>query len=341
MNKVVLLIKKIPGSICCGISVVLIILNALAFGFEPIIKNIKISTVSEIYDTLLAFNSNFVTHLQKYRVLIVAATGIWIICLILKYMYKKKMTVIRHFSLGKDYSEISKEILSEYKIKCVDINELVEDKPNEDYIRNLDKRASELIEISNSKEIGYLGIAHIPFVFRMGFIINDQSRVHVFHRKRSNTARYTELTHGESKYLSFSTVENNKSKKSDELVVSISTSYPITLEEIRRTFGNAKHILEFKLNNLDVDVLTDYEEIEHLAFTAWEEIRRKEKEHNITKLHIVMASSVAFAFFMGKMCSPQIDAKTTVYHYKNGKYPWGICMNEKPENAVIYNEEEI
>lgn len=341
MNKIVLLIKKIPGTICWGISVVFIILNALAFGFEHVIKKIKISTVSEIYDTLLAFNSNFVTHLQKYRGLLVFVTGIWLICLIFKYMYKKKMTLIRHFSLGSDYSELSKEVLNEYKIKYVDINELVEDKPNEDYILNIDKQALKLMEISNSNEIGYLGIAHIPLVFRMGFIINDQSRVHVFHRKRNNTARYTELTHGESKHYSFSADENYKSKKSDELVVSISTSYPITLEEIRRTFGNDKHILEFKLNNLDVDALTDYEEIERLAFTAWEEIRRKEKEHNITKLHIVMASSVAFAFYMGKMCSPQIDAKTTVYHYKNGKYPWGICMNEKPGSAVIYNEEKI
>ena len=57
-----------------------------------------------------------------------------------------------------------------------------------------------------------------------------------------------------------------------------------------------------KLNNQGYDQIDKYESVER-------------------------ASSVGFAFYMGRKCSAQIDPQVIVYHYQSGQYRWGISVN--------------
>ena len=133
--------------------------------------------------------------------------------------------------------------------------------------------------------------------------------------------------------------EKNKTIKSSELIVAISTSLQITKDEICQSFGNDKHVLLLRTNNIGYDQLLEYDSIERISNGVWSHIRRCTKEYSIKRIHLLIASSVAFSFFMGRKCSANIDPHVVVYHYQNGIYPWGIKINSGDEEDLIIRNE--
>ena len=67
-------------------------------------------------------------------------------------------------------------------------------------------------------------------------------------------------------------------------------------------------------------------------------IRDIVKLKNISIIHLVMATSSDFAFFLSQGFSEMHDPKIIVYHYSKQsdiKYPWGISLMDKPEESII------
>ena len=69
-----------------------------------------------------------------------------------------------------------------------------------------------------------------------------------------------------------------------------------------------------------------------------DKIRETVTKENITRIHMVLAASSDFTFFLAQGFSKNHDPEVIVYHYDRNatvKYPWGISNILSPTNAVV------
>ena len=295
------IIKMIPNWIYVFFLIMLLIVDAIGIGAEDIVKKIKFSQVSEAYDTLMAFCPSLKNVSERYLIPFLAATIIVLTIFLIKMIYKESLYVLAHFSFDEAGCALGKNTKKNYWIKTNTLNQtscFINDVPNDCVITEIDEEIKDLRHKAKKKNMGYYGIAHIPCAFLAGFDFGDQSKIHVFHRKRHNDELFEELSDEVNYDLRFETEEKQKTKKSDELVVAVSTSHKITEDEIKRSFGNDKHIVMLNLNNQGYDQFDKYESVERASNEAWVYIRKYSKEYSIRKIHLLIASSVGFAFYM-------------------------------------------
>lgn len=342
MSNIMKIIKKIPNAIYLFIIFILLIIDAIGLGAENIIEKIKFSQIAEKYETLKAICPSIESVSKQYIVFFISITVLVCVAFILKLAYKEKLYVLEHFSFNEVSCGLANEERKKYRIISYSLHQNVcfEDGfPKTDAIYQIRKKIDELRNAAKNNSIGYYGVAHVPFVFLAGFILGDQSKIHVFHRKRHNDEEFEELGSVPNYDLRLVVDEKNKTIKSSELIVVVSTSLQITKDEVIRSFGNDKHILMLRTNNIGYDQLLEYDSIEHISKEVWAHIRRCTKEYSIERIHMLIASSVAFSFFLGRKCSANIDPHVVVYHYQNGIYPWGVKINGGDENDLIIRNE--
>ena len=333
------IIKKIPNCLYVFVLIMLLIVDALGAGAETIVKKIRFAQISEAYETLMAFCPSLRSVSERYFVLFLMLTLIVLVAFLLKTFYKEILYVLGHFSFEEGGCGLGKETKKKYWVKEYILNQascFVNGVPEDLVITEIDKEIKNMQSKAGKGSIGYYGVAHIPLVFLAGYDLGDQSRIHVFHRKRQNDEVFEELSDGANYDLRFEDAEvKQKRKKSNELIVAVSTSLRITEDEIKSTFGNDKHIVMLSLNNQGYDQLDKYESIERVTTEAWDCIRKYSKEYDVRRIHLLIASSVGFAFYMGRKCSAQIDPQVIVYHYQNGRYTWGISVNGEGSSKQI------
>ncbi len=336
------ILKKIPNAIYLFIMIILLIIDAIGFGAERIIEKIKFSQIAEAYDTLKAICPSIESVSKQYIVLFIGLTVLVCAAFIYKLVYKEKLYVLAHFSFNEVSCGLAKEERKKYRVKAYSLNQTLSFEagfPKPDVVEQIKTKIKELRNTAKKHSIGYYGVAHVPFVFLAGFTFGDQSKVHVFHRKRHNDEKFEELSISPNYDLGLVVDEKNKTIKSSELIVAVSTSLQITKDEIIRSLGNDKHLLMIRTNNIGYDQLLEYDTIERISNEVWSHIRSCSKEYSIRRVHMLIASSVAFSFFMGRKCSANIDPHVVVYHYQNGIYPWGIKINSGDEEDLIIRNE--
>lgn len=335
------LIKAIPNWLYVSVLIIILIIDTIGLGAEEIVKKIKFSQVSEAYDTLIAFCPQLKSVSAKFLVLFLLLTLIDVTAFLLKVFYREYLYVLAHFSFEESGCGLGRETKKKYWVKTDTLNQstcFVDGVPSDSVITEIDEKVRNVQD--KTGEIGYYGVTHIPFAFLAGYDFGDQSKIHIFHRKRHNGELFEELSDGVNYDMRFDIEEKQKTKNSGELVVAVSTSLKITEEEIKRSFGNDKHIVMLNLNNQGYDQLDKYESVERLSNEAWARIRNYSKECNVRKIHLLIASSVGFAFYMGRKCSAQIDPQVIVYNYQNGQYTWAISVNgENSAKQIIVRKD--
>lgn len=312
------------------------ILFAVSLGAGETLKKIEIGGIAGIYNTIIAFVPE--QQLVVLEQLKIPVVFVWIISLIL-FLWKKRMNILCHSSFALGLAPLSKDIEKEYSVKKTDL-----DLTRYSYPKDLPQAISEqdlILKkfISKKGELSYYGIAHTPLIFRAGYIFGDQRKICLFHRKRSNDAVFEEWDtspHINMWETSFKEVkEENKSCKSKELIVAISTSLEIKDADIETLSNKKYHIIKFQTQTLNFDLIGNYDQAEILRKQILTKIRELVKQYDIRCIHMLISSSVAFTFFLGTAFSFQHDPDIIVYHYENGKYTWGLDMKKSGTNAVI------
>jgi hypothetical protein len=324
------IIKAIPNWIYAPVLIILVIVDAIGIGAEEIVKKIKFAQVSESYETLMALFPLLRSASEKYLMLFIVLTLIVLAAFLLKLFYKEQLYVLEHFSFTEGVCGLGVQTKKNYWVKTDTLNQAAsfEDGiPSAQALVDIDEKIKNIQQKAGKGNVGYYGVAHIPFAFLAGYDFGDQSKIHIFHRKRHNDEVFEELSEGANYDLRFDIEEKQKTKRSNELIVAVSTSLEITEDEIKRSFGSDKHIVMLKLNNQGYDQLDKYESVERASNEAWASIRKYSKQYAIRKIHLLIAASVGFAFYMGRKCSAQIDPQVIVYHYQSGQYRWGISVN--------------
>lgn len=308
------------------------ILTVISYGGAFILEKIEVGDVAAIYKTIKNFFpaiEGLASFDERWIFLILDAILIFLI------IYKCPNFVICHQSMGYDLAPIDETFRKDNWLlikKLQQTDEMNKLSIESDIVTAVDDMAA---KAQKSKcQVTYYGIAHTPLIFRLGLKIGDQDNVKLLHKKRSNKAGFEEWGIGRTG-IRVTSEEVNSSKKSDELIVAIGTSFEIKKEELKVLRPDNKHILYLQTNLLGFDTILSYEDAQSLRIDILGQMREMVKKYSIKKIHMVISSSVAFTFFLAQGYSEHHDPEIIVYHYEKGRYTWGINMSEQGKNAYI------
>ncbi|MGK0467248.1 SAVED domain-containing protein [Clostridium sp.] len=275
----------------------------------------------------------------------------WALIVYVRFFYekpiqnpKKTIHILAHSSLSKTQFKFNEESLKIFQ-PIIEELDLIEDlkvvKENYTMIQAIVTKQDNLIEkfkgkINNDDKYGYMGISHTPLILRAGYKIGDETKFTMLHKKR-NVDYYEQLNNSEV-YSPIKIEKKNIKDNCTELIVAISTTFPIEDNQLNILQPENKSILKFKTDELGFDVITSEKQVEDYVSYILREVRQIRRDKGITKIHMILSSSVAFTFALGQGLSSNYDTEIIVYHFdmKNPKkYPWGISIFEESMNCVV------
>ena len=103
--------------------------------------------------------------------------------------------------------------------------------------------------------------------------------------------------------------------------------------------------MHFELGNDSMygfDAVTSYAVINRLRSQIMGSIRKAVKQHSIQRIHLVLATSSDFAFFIAQDFSRYHDPEVIAYQYERNdprRYTWGISNIEHYKKAVYHTKQ--
>lgn len=269
-----------------------------------------------------------------------------IIILILKYIFKNKefidKVIIGHSSMSK--VQFIANTYTDYKVEEINlVNEMEDIKSNYNKIKYAINKQDMFVEefkhnINTYYDYGYMGIAHTPLIFRLAYQLGDEISIVLFHKYRTgDTKKFKELK-SDKDFKNIQIYYENLNVNSNELIFGLSTTFPIKIDELKVLKSENKNIIIFQSEELGFDIINNKNQVESYVQTIMKKIREVVKSKNITKIHIVLSTSVAMTFALGRAISNTHDPEIIVYHFDQKdekKYTWGIDLFKNFDNCLI------
>ncbi len=342
------IVQKIPDKyLNWGVAISVVLALFACVDIETL-KTIELWNISNIANTVynLAPTTPGIFENIFFKVFIYAFFIINVALRIYKLTIHPTAIIINHSSFSNIQSSYDPSIVTGYTVKERDINLGYQMSRQNivDAIRTQDALIDAILnDCDKSTELFYYGIAHIPFIFRAGFQVGDEGMVRLLHKFRNGQPFFREISSDQDTCtvrLKLSTVQNTK--VSNEMLVVVATSLPVAYEDLAAFHsGNFCYELHFEMENDSMygfDSIDSYAAMNRLRKGILEKIRETVKEKNIMRIHMVLATSSDFTFFLAQGFSKHHDPEIVVYHYDRNtavKYPWGISNISTPTNAVI------
>lgn len=315
---------------------------------KEILKQIEVGNVAAWVRTIENLATPILTLFDFWLVksLIVILFFVLLCLTLCKVFLRPKAIIISHSSFSNTQASYDQKAVSNYLVTHKDIN-LVEKMIHHEFADAIRTQDRIISEITNScdefTQLFYYGVAHIPLIVRAGYQIGNEGMVRLFHKFCENQSVFKEISSESDNYrINFSKNLTCRNLLADELLVVIATSLVITdtdLNILRK--NNIKYELNFHIEDAsmyDFDVLSSYNTMARLRTLVMTEIRKQVKKENITKIHLALATSSDFAFFLAQEFSATHDPEIITYHYETCsevKYPWGISNKRPPATAMI------
>lgn len=347
-DKIAKICKRINNKIFYPVLILVVYCTAVAFLGEKSLEKIKFLE-SSFYDTIVAFNPEFVHFLTVP--LGKAVSGVllvlFLLCFLLKVFYRPCALLIAHSTMGHTLV-LAEDIKKKFWFEREDITyELPDRDAPEEHIRKaIEKQdtAFENIKIHNWRStIFYFGVAHTPLIFRLGYQFGQKANIRLLHRFRpnGNEQEFVELPPIDNDKLArLKRARSNFEIQSNELLVAISTSYPIIEDNLRAIDPDGKmyrYWVQVADEDNGVDFFNSYHKIRSYAGSFEEDIEKLVRHKNIKTVHIVISSSVSFTFYLGQLMNNNQFEKIIVYHYDHTRFTWGIdIMERNPEKAIVW-----
>lgn len=330
-----------------GLTVSVVLLLFTLFDIETL-KKIEIGNISGIANTVDSIASPFLDIFENVfiKILIYALFGLVLILRIFKTAIRPRAIIINHSSFSNTQSSYDPSIVSGYSVREKDIN-LVDQMARHntvDAIRQQDALIEDILsDYDNAAELFYYGIAHIPLIFRAGFQIGDEGIVRLLHKFRNEQAPFKEISSASDNHrvqLQGNTITGNN--RSNEILVVVATSLPVADEDLvvfrQKNLFCELHFGMADKSMYDFDVVDSYAIMNRFRAGILAKIHEIVANKNIERIHLVLATSSDFTFFLAQGFSKNHDPEIVVYHYDRNsiaKYPWGISNTLTPANAVI------
>ncbi|MDF4203107.1 SAVED domain-containing protein [Maribacter sp. SA7] len=207
---------------------------------------------------------------------------------------------------------------------------------NQDYI------ISDIINLKNSlinHELAYWGISRIPLTYRLGVKLSDTQTINVFDYNRKKQ-KWNQLSYSRVKNLlirsnKFSIKKSNIHKASSEdLILSISTTFNVSKDECLKVIPNYYKIYELSMSNIGHGKRDRFKTINEIN-TLSEQFRQLMDEistdPNIKTVHLFYAGPNSLAFKFGTVLSESIHPNMRVYNYTRSDTPcfsWAYDSNK-------------
>lgn len=352
LNKIAIRCKDISAKCLKPIALFIICCEIVALLGKDELENIKFLKTS-YYDTVVACFPRFVDFVSAPvgKVLFSIAALTILFVYLFRWFYRQPALLIAHSTMGHNLRRLDTNFEKSFYSKRVNVGiELPSQDAQLQNIVNAIKNQDEILTIIKRtnwrSNIFYYGVAHTPLVFRLGYQIGQTQRVRFLHRFRptEDAQEFKELPSYDNDKAALISVdqqnERNLNVQSQELVVAIATTYPITDENLRIIDPDSTmHIYNIQVDNKSYDFFSSYNKIRSYADRFAEDIRKIVKENNIQTIHIVISSSVPFVFYLAQQMNTNQYPQIIVYHFDNGKYTWGIDIKESdPIKAVTWTK---
>ena len=203
-------------------------------------------------------------------------------------------------------------------------------------VKKIDGYVEEFMEQKKERYYAFAGILHTPFILRLGFKIGDQTYFKLFHKKRDEDI-FKLLKDNKNCMANYPEINVEKELKgSNELVVSIATTFEITKRQLNKFDIENNNYIKFETTTKGFDVIESEDQVNEYKKIIFDEIRAICREKNIKKIHLCISSSVAFTFALGQGFSENYDPAVIIYNYEKQEYTWGLKLFENSENSIIY-----
>lgn len=305
---------------------------------------------SDLFKNMNNIIKDIIIFLNAFKWLGWISIATFIICLIVKCIKNRyedekiiDKVIIGHTSMSKVRFDVETD--GEYEVKEInlidDMNDTLDDYEKIKYaISKQDGLVKEFKDkIDNKHEYGYMGIAHTPLILRMGNQVGDENRIKLFHKSRTeeNNTAFRELSKNKNfKELVIKT--EILDRDSDELIVGLSTTFPIKVDELSIFNPDDKNIIIFSCEELGFDVIKSETQVIKYVQFIMNNIEKIAKEKNITKIHMALSTSSAMTFALGQAISLNNHPNVTIYHYDINnprKYTWGIDLSKDYRNCLV------
>jgi len=344
LNSIQRFCNKIPYWFLVSITALFFCSLFVAFGGEDLLTKVKVMP-TKWYDTVVAFCPNFTNWLTSNKVIVMFFVIIVLFMWIFKKLYRPCVILIRHSSMGQPLEDLNKEFEKSFYFSRFNIDQEIRDGESIiEAIKIQDNLFKKLMEGKVQKTVFYYGVAHTPLVFRFGYLFGEGQYIRLLHRFRpiDDSLEFKELPEYDNDRFTFWQKDENHQVDSQELLVAISTTYPIMESECRGINADGKmHTYMITVDEADrgYDFFNSHDKIKKMTRRIVDDIKKICKEYSIQKIHIVLSSSVPFTFFFGQHMHSNQFPNIVVYHYQNGKYPWGVFATESDvNNAVVFIE---
>lgn len=208
-------------------------------------------------------------------------------------------------------------------------------------VRELDKYVENFLEKKEEKYYAFAGILHTPYILRLGYKVGDETYFKLFHKKR-NEDTFKLLIDKETYFGNYPELKIDKIlKESDTLIVSISTTFSITKEQLDKFDTENNNYLKFETVDKGFDIITSEKQIDYYKEIIFNNIREIVRNRKIKLIHLCISSSVSFTFALGQGFSRNYDPNVIVYNYEGQQYTWGLNLFEKVDNSIVKLEDII
>lgn len=163
------------------------------------------------------------------------------------------------------------------------------------------------------------------------------------HKYRNEQSTFKEISSApDDQRVQLRGKEKHPDNTSKEMLVVIATSFPVSDDDLAVFRNNGiGHELLFGMEDKTMygfDAVDSYAVMNRLRIGILGKIREITTNYGIEKIHMVLATSSDFTFFLSQAFSKYHDPEIIVYQYERSnpiKYPWGISNKRSPASAVF------
>ena len=196
--------------------------------------------------------------------------------------------------------------------------------------RDFSHQLSNFLRTYPDAEVCYFGIAHIPLLFHIGCQILTRIPLHLFEHNRITDQWDLLLQRGEDyPQVTLEGLPAVVIQKGGDVIVRISISYPVPLEDIEGIVTNPISSLPLSIDQPKRDVVTSKNQLEQYSAEFRDMLDGiHEKLPYAECVHVFYAGPVALAVNFGRQIRKTIQPRIIVYNYSSKDnppgYAWGL-----------------
>jgi len=190
-------------------------------------------------------------------------------------------------------------------------------------------RLNEILQEYPQCEMGYLGLAHIPLVFHMGYEINRRE-VHMFGNDY-DSGEWIDLPEKTTRHaVSVEGLPEQGMEQSGDVVMLMSVSYAIASSEPNEVVNHPLVRVHIRAEDPLLGLIDSQEVLDKFTQTFRDTLQKiNNRFPNVRRVHLFYAGPPTLAFRCGQQINRNIDPEIIVYNYSRRDHPnyrWALNL---------------